>query len=630
VPGSAGTKAAPEMKLGSPRYNGRPLPMQQRGTPRPAIAGLGARFRIAVVTTLVMLLASCQVGPVGAPSGAATDVAKLIAATTPKDIEAQIAVIFGHAGIASVRGGKPVAQVDGSGPGSVAAWLINFLAQEHLHGTNLSMSDLAAVFDFAYRARGGPNWTAMDLADLLGTWVRSTDLGPQERYAADVLEEFGKATDPAYDLRSGTAVTARLPYFGVIMISILASAGVMPPPRPSASPTAASAGLRTLSIVNSACDAVEKPFEGVRVINKILKLFVEKEGPLPFLDPEATPAANKAMILEFVTESLKYLAMRNFWGITVQQLAPDPVHKQHKDDPNPTYANVVVTVKSTMDWPEELIACARALGVDLPKENETKAGQVVRWNPGDGFVHHLWSTGKRGMSGYDFAGTGGGGGFGNNTDASGQVHWDFMTHYEKADPPGTGSIETDSAFINVQVELQDLKFDQFISAPDAFVKALDSIFPKNVDFPIGVEFHEPKGKTLNGTWVLFTFSIAVKIEIQAHSCTGYEGPWTGTVFVSGGFTPQVAPAIKQLFPGAQTDAQGNIIVNFGVQTWWVDNHTRLVPIPNFDNSVGAGQIGLSFTAEDSGLITLGGQAISDPITRNQGTFYVKDGAPECG
>src|SRR5438270_6315517 len=97
--------------------------------------------RIAVVTTLAILLCSCQVGPLGAPSsGPAGDVAALIAATSQKDVEAQIAVIFGHAGIAALRGGNPVAHVDGSNSASVPAWTLSFLAQEHLHGTNFTMT----------------------------------------------------------------------------------------------------------------------------------------------------------------------------------------------------------------------------------------------------------------------------------------------------------------------------------------------------------------------------------------------------------------------------------------------------------------------------------------------------------
>lgn len=567
----------------------------------------------------------------GGPGVTAQQAADALAAATTVDAA--------KAAILDILTGAGVAVDDGTGAPAASAvavipdWEVDALGVAHVAGQSVTVAENAQAFDVPLRWSGQPGVSADQWSAALAGWVSAPD-DPREQYALDALEEFGKQTDPPYDLAAGAPADAPLPVWALLFEEIaLADPGAAAPSGWQAVPTAArvpaDAGISPCEVADQVHTWTERASKVAgfleafdwesadRALRSIIDYANDQldaaQSASQAAEGELLGGAEGAATIAIVNGLLSMALSQGYLDVQLTQ-DPHPVTK-HEQGAQPNTTKLEVVVKAKDDMPKKLADCLGLISpvkIDLPGAGEAIDKANVTVTPGAHFDEHLTAgaiTPQDHHAGKD-----------------GIVTYSYDTKPQKL-PPGKGTEKQRDAVVHVEVAIRDLGL-----GPDKILAAIfDKVAPWSDDFDLAVEQREDPSLSVKADFDAHSFiGGTVSGSVDLHSCDGWNGYFTGQ------FSTHAADVtIWKTFADAMglADSQddgGPLNLHFPVTfpTGAQGTDNQAVPVPGSVVDMGSF---LTLKVIDESTLELGikGTTILDFSTFQRITFTVTHGADEC-
>ncbi|MCU1390060.1 MAG: hypothetical protein JWL72_3398 [Ilumatobacteraceae bacterium] len=617
-------------------------------------------MRLAVVGVLgvaASVVGGVAVGPVGAVPKPALDQPTaveagdaLAAATSVETAKAALLTIFANGGIAVADGtGAPADQA----VLQVPTWFVDALAGEQVDGGNVTVTDNARIFDTMLRWAGASAVTPATFSGFLSDWFQNP-ADPQEAYVLGAIAELGKQTVPPVDYAAGAAADAPLPWLLLLEEEIELGSTPAASAATDTSTPATSAGFRAngfaaadgvgftrrapaptpcelLNMAKSAADNAGKTGKFIEDLVKWIDVF--REGGLPAVDHAlgdvgaageagAGAAAAAAGTVVAAMKALLQTGLAHEFLMPVFSQDPDPVIK-HEPGNEPNQAKLTVTVSMSDATPKDFFDCLKAIpglgdiGIDLGAPGKPLAKAIVNMNAGANFDQHLTFNYSHTPDSYATVGQ--------PTDSQGRASWMVDTKPQKL-PAGVGKDATRDVGIKVVVKTQKPGF-----SVSAFLAALfDGLDPWTGNFTARVTQRETEARTISGSFNLDAAFVGVQGTLHIYSCNGFDGPFTGTVSLSGGLENGFDQIATQL-TGLPATASGVPAINAALPARPKnpsEENATSKPVLNTVTSI-AGKLGIKFIDDHTAELTADGTALFSIQTGKVFTFAVTEGATEC-
>jgi hypothetical protein len=596
----------------------------------------------AVAVTVSLIVAGLGVPRTATATPAADSAPQIVTPVQAGDaLAAATTEAAARVALSDIFTGSGIAVEDGSGAPAeealvvVPTWTLDGMAKAHIDGKNITVAQNAKIYDTLFRWAGASPITPDAFSAMLASWFQSP-ADEQEQFLLDAMDELGKQTVPAYDIAAGAPTDAPLP-----LLILLAESIALQPPGSGTAGASTGKGIvisprrRALAnpceIIGSAKSGHDKLTGFYMGLDKAGAAYnpqtweqiemnldlIESDGAAAAEAGAEEAAAAVAAVVALVNGVLQFALAQGYMDVKMVQ-DPRPVPKHERGDP-PNKTTVTLTVTSKSDTPKELADCLKLsngnVSVDLPTAGKPIAKAQVRLSTGAHFDEHL---------SIDYSDGRAGGGFNKVTDKDGKLALPFETLPQRA-PKDQGKQETREGTIHVEVAIQALG----ISPSQIIAAIFDHISPWSNDFAVTVTQREVVARTIHGSAKVDAVFLGLQVDLDLKACHGFDGFFTGTVGLAGGFQGGFAAAATAL---TGLPANGSALPSVSVHVPEQDRGNYIDDPGRPEHGVVSpllGKLGILFVDDHTAEVTVDGTPLADFATGKIFTFPVTEGADGC-